>query len=86
MGEIVTDEKRRQAAEKLHEAALEYWKVCHSEGQHGAVQWVTYKDDALIIYTRGEYRDQLMANISTIPYLDKMHVFGERVDPLEDDE
>lgn len=59
----MSDEKRKDAAKKLLAAAHEFWKACCAEGQYGAVQWVTDDTGALLIFTRGEYRPQLMENI-----------------------
>ena len=39
----------------------------------------------LVIFTRGEYRERLMANIHTLPNVEKMHLFGEEM-PTDDDE
>lgn len=44
-------------------AAQEFWNACHQSGQYGAVQWITGANGELLIYTRGEYREQLMENI-----------------------
>lgn len=79
------DEKRLAAAQKLLAAAHEFWSACHEEGQYGAVQWLTGTTGELVIFTRGEYRQQLMANIHTLPNVEKIHVFGEQM-PVEDDD
>lgn len=79
------DGKRLAAAQKLLDAAHKFWSACHEEGQHGAVQWLTGTLGELVIFTRGEYRQQLMANIHTLPNVEKMHLFGEEM-PSEDDE
>lgn len=73
------DEKRRTAGQKLLDAAHEFWSACHAEGQYGAVQWLTGTTGELIIFTRGEYRSQLMANIPTLPNWGKIHIFGEQM-------
>lgn len=79
------DEKRLAAAQKLLDAAHEFWSACHEEGQYGAVQWLTGTLGELVIFTRGEYRQQLMENIRTLPNVEKMHLFGEEM-PDEGDE
>jgi hypothetical protein len=38
-----------------------------------------------VIFTRAEYRQQLMANIHTLPGVEKIHLFGEEM-PSDDDE
>ena len=79
------DEKRRKAAMRLLDAAYDYWKVCHEEGQFGAVQWVDWVSGELLIFTRGEYRQTLMQNIDLLP---TQPLFGERVpvDGYDDDD
>ena len=79
------DEKRQAAGQKLLDAAQEFWDACHQEGQYGAVQWLTGTNGELVIYTRGEYRERLMANIHTLPNVGKIHMFGEQM-PAEDDD
>lgn len=76
------DEQRRAAGQKLLDAAHEFWKACHAEGQYGAVQWLTGADGELVIFTRGEYRDTLMQNIYTLPSA-RVHFFSEEM-PAED--
>jgi hypothetical protein len=73
------DNKRREAGDKLLAAAAEFWRACHAEGQYGAVQWLTGSGGELVIYTRGEYRDRLMANITHQPGIGVHHHF----EPLE---
>jgi hypothetical protein len=44
--------------------AHKYWKHANAR-HHGAVQWIENNETGeLLIYTRGEYRDTLMANIT----------------------
>lgn len=79
------DKKRRAAGQKLLDAAHEFWRACHAEGQSGAVQWLTGTLGEVVIFTRGEYRDQLMTNIHTLPNVEKIHFFAEEM-PSDDDE
>jgi hypothetical protein len=74
------DDKRKAAAQKLLDAAYEFWQACHNEGQYGAVQWLTDSYGKLLIFTRGEYRETLMANINTLPNVEKVHFFGENIE------
>ena len=78
------DKKRQAAAQKLLNAAHEFWNACHEEGQYGAVQWLTGTLGELVIFTRGEYRERLMSNIHTLPDVEKLHLFGEQMP--DDDE
>ena len=68
------DEKRQATGEKLLAAAKEFWDACHEEGQYGAVQWLEGTRGELLIYTRGEYREQLLGNIFSLPSA-KVHFF-----------
>lgn len=80
---MAMDEKRRAAAQKLLDAAHDFWGACYQEGQFGAVQWLTGTTGELVIFTRGEYREQLIANIHTLPNVEKIHLFSEAM-PIED--
>lgn len=71
------DNKRMAAAQKLLNAAHNFWKACNEEGQFGAVQWLEGTQGELVIFTRSEYRQHLMQNIETLPNVEKMHRFGE---------
>lgn len=79
------DKKRQEAGAKLLEAAQEFWDACHQEGQYGAVQWLEGTGGELLIYTRGEYRSQLMANIHSMPSA-KVHFFRGEALPDDDED
>lgn len=49
-------------AQQLLDAAHEYWKAS-SRVAPGAVRWLTGEDGSLVIFTRGEYREELLRNI-----------------------
>ena len=49
------------AAEALLAAAHEFWQAKQDAGQGAAVVWVTDTDGRTLIFTRGEYREQLMS-------------------------
>lgn len=68
------DKKRRKKGKKLINAAHEFWKACKEEGQYGAVQWLQTYDGALVVFTRGEYREQLFKNIES---MNNVHRYGE---------
>lgn len=74
------DEQRRVTGDKLLKAAQEFWTACREEGQYGACQWLEGTDGSLIIYTRGEYRQQLMFNIHSLPSAE-VHFFKGEVMP-----
>ena len=77
------DDKRFAAGQKLLAAAHEFWGACYAEGQYGAVQWLTGTDGELVIFTRSEYRRELIENISRLPGGEKIHRFGEEM-PIDD--
>jgi len=79
------DEKRLASAQKLLDAAHEFWRACNEEGQRGAVQWLTGTNGELIIFTRSEYRNVLMSNIESLSNQDKVHFFSEQM-PIDGDE
>lgn len=79
------DEKRRQAGQKLLDAAYEFWQACHEEGQYGGVQWLEGSNGELIMFTRGEYRNTLLNNIYILHEQERVHLFSESM-PIEDDE
>lgn len=79
------DERRRATGQKLLDAAHEFWDACYEEGQEGAVQWIMGSFGELVIFTRGEYREQLMANIRALWQKENIHYFGEEM-PSEDED
>ncbi|MEA1878626.1 MAG: hypothetical protein U9N86_17425 [Bacteroidota bacterium] len=78
------DNKRISTAQKLLDTAQDFWDACHEEGQQGAVQWLEGTGNELLIYTRSEYRETLMANINKLPR-SKVHYFKGDVMPQDDD-
>ena len=78
------DKKRMAAGQKLLDAAQEFFYACREEGQHGAVQWLEGSGGELVIFTRGEYRQQLMANIHSLPSA-KVHFFRGEVMPSDNE-
>jgi hypothetical protein len=82
-GREVMDKQRQVAGQKLLNTALEFWKACHAEGQDGAVQWLTGSNGELIIFTRMEYRDQLMKNVHSLSGQVE-HFFGEAMPVSEE--
>ena len=79
------DEKRMAAGQKLLDAAQEFWDACHEEGQYGAVQWLEGTNNELIVYTRSEYRQQLLSNINGLSSA-KVHFFQGEVMHSDDEE
>jgi len=54
------------SARALLEAARLYREQANRSGVRGAVIWLQGIDGSLVVFTRGEYRDQLMENISML--------------------
>jgi len=79
------DDKRLAAGQKLLNAAAEFWGACHEEGQPGAVQWLQGTTGELVVFTRGEYRRQIMDNIHRLAESEQIHRFGEEM-PINDEE
>jgi hypothetical protein len=79
-GAGVMDDKRKAAADLLLQAAQDFWEACNQEGKHGAVQWLEDTKGRLLIYTRGEYREQLMSQVHNLPSGD-VHFFRGEVLP-----
>ena len=52
-----------KVGEKFLAAGLEYWEAAHKAGIGGAVMWLTSENDAMVIYTRGEYREQILQTV-----------------------
>jgi hypothetical protein len=74
----------REAADALLEAGHEFWLACRRDAGGGAVRWLTASDGALIIFTRGEYRDRLLAAIRD-DYAAPELVFSDAGDGEEDE-
>lgn len=82
ISEQITDAARLESGRKLLAAAHEFWRACRNEGQPGAIQYLEDTDGALIVFTRGEYRNRLLANIQTVANANALHRFGENI-PLD---
>lgn len=77
------DEKRREAGQKLLDAAVEFFDACRAEGQDGSVQWLQGSGGELVIFTQGMYRERLMLNVHNLPG-SVVHRFGERMPDEEE--
>lgn len=62
-----------EEAARFIEAGKRYWTAMHKAGIGGALAWVEFGADGLVIYTRGEYRETLLRNI---PEVGPVHHFG----------
>lgn len=54
----------KKSANKFRDAGLAYWEMCHKTGLvDGAVVWVQMDDGSMVIFTRGEYAQELRAAV-----------------------
>lgn len=44
-----------------------YWEAAVKERGPGAVQFLEYEDSSLVVFTRGEYREQLKNFVRELP-------------------
>jgi hypothetical protein len=56
----------RKKGQALIEAARAFWEVHRSIGGPRAVVWLSSTDGSLVVFTRAEYRDQILANVRPI--------------------
>lgn len=77
------NEARYNAAKKLMDAAHDFWKIEHEHGNVAAVKWLTADSGEMLIFTRSEFRSQLMRNIDDLPFRSKEHFFGEHIEEQE---
>ena len=78
---VRTDDSLEATAQRLIIAAHAYWKKLGSEIGQRAVIWLEDTSGRLAIFTRGEYREQLMRNIGLI---NGPHFFAETGPEQED--
>ncbi len=56
----------KEAAQRLLEEAARYWEVYQRERSRAAVVWLQDEEGRVLIFTRGEYREQLMAEVTKL--------------------
>lgn len=84
--DIVKDDPRTVAGQKLVDTAYEYWKACQAAKQYGAVQWLEDSDGKVVIFTRGEYRQQLLREIHKLPDNPEINFFVKEGDDDHDNQ
>lgn len=57
----------QDAASFLLNTAAKFWPDGDGDEPQGDIQWLVGSDGSLLVYTRAEYREQLLANIGGIP-------------------
>lgn len=70
------DNELQSAAEKLLEAAHAYYKIMQKKDLAGGCIWLTDKDGAMVVFTRGEFKNQLLHNIETRLPFERTYSFG----------
>lgn len=65
-----------ECAETLLSAGHAYFKLMNKRGLAGGCIWLTDKDGAMVVFTRGEYRAQLLHNIEMEIDAKRVHQFG----------
>lgn len=70
------DNELQSAAEKLLEAAHAYYKIMQKKDLAGGCIWLTDKDGAMVVFTRGEFKNQLLHNIETRLPFERAYSFG----------
>lgn len=70
------DEELQAAAETLLESAHAYFKVMQKKHLAGGCIWLTDKDGAMVVFTRGEFKNQLLHNIETRFDVGRAYSFG----------
>ncbi len=77
----MVDKELLESGKKLIKAARDFWEVHQKACGPRAVVWL--KDDAggLVLFTRGEYKDQIMENVGflseEIPLINPFQKRGE---------
>lgn len=81
----MTDDMKVKA-QALLDAAHAYWGACYEANSPGAIRWLRDTNDRLLVFTRGEYIDQIMNNIWDIKEKEHIEVFEGAELELEEDE
>lgn len=63
---VTNDAALKLAGDQLLAAAMAYWSAYQRAVGFDAVVWLQDTDGQLVIFTRGEYRQRLMANIEHV--------------------
>ena len=79
----------REKGQALIHAARSFWEVHHRIGGPRAVVWLTSDDGSLVVFTRDEYRSQILNNITPLTEetpLDEPFVIGGGCTQLMDED
>ena len=59
------DDELKASAQALLSAGHAYFNIMRKHGLAGGCIWLTGMDGAMVVFTRGEYREKLLWNIET---------------------
>ena len=81
----MTDDMKEKA-QALLDAAHAYWQACYEANSPGAIRWLRDTNDRLLVFTRGEYIEQIMENIWSVKQKESVELFGEALELEEEEE
>jgi hypothetical protein len=64
--DVNVNEDLRRKAVNLLKAAYEFWEIHQKVCGSSAVVWLEDDNEKLVVFTRGEYRRQIMENIDQL--------------------
>lgn len=79
------DQELRDGAQALLDAGHAYFNLMRKRGLAGGCIWLTGMDGAMVIFTRGEYRQKLLDNIEMNLDAKRAYSFGTAELPPTDD-
>ena len=63
---MTTSNELKEKAEALLDAAYDYWEQMQKDAGRTSVVWVEDDNGRAVIFTRSEYRKQLMENVHKV--------------------
>ena len=63
---VASDKEMYKAAQVLLKAAYNFWKIHQKQCGPRAVVWLQNQEDGFFLFTRGEYKTQIIQNLSPI--------------------
>ena len=70
------DDELQTAAQRLLEECQSYYDLMRKRGLAGGCIWLTGGEGQMVVYTRGEYRHQLLTNIEMEMDAKRVYSFG----------
>ena len=75
------DEELHDAAQRLLDECQTYYDLMRKRGLAGGCIWLTGGDGQMVVFTRGEYRHQLLTNIEAEMDAKRIYAFGSADTP-----